>query len=190
MINSVLKKVCKPETFRDLGPVATAELVKLVQQLPDRLWELEDERKENKFAVFHHTQHIIFRFTPGNRDPRETYTNPIWQVWRRHLLPLMDAITSQYQHRNPVYSKIMLARLLASNTIDRHVDGAGANLHTHKVHVPLITNPLALFTIDDETRHLDVGRAWEVNNIAPHAVENMGTDHRVHLIFEHFDMPG
>ncbi|WP_172970266.1 aspartyl/asparaginyl beta-hydroxylase domain-containing protein [Erythrobacter sp. THAF29] len=177
----------KPKTYLDLGKFEVSELSALVAKLPDSLWSIEDQRKENNFSVFHHTQHIIFRFTPGNRDHTDFYTNPIWDVWKARLLPLMDAITAQYGHVETAYSKVMLARLLSGHSIDRHVDGAGANLHTHKVHVPLISGPSATFTIEDDERHLEVGRAYEVNNIKRHSACNLEGSHRVHLIFEHYD---
>ena len=182
-----MKKVTKPDTFRELGEFNVSALVDLVSSLPESLWAVEDERKENNFPVFHHTQHIIFRFTPGNRDHREFYTNPIWSVWKNRLLPLMDAITDQYEHRDRIYSKVMLARLLPRQEIDRHVDGAGANLYTHKVHVPLVSDPQVQFLIEDDVRHLEVGRAYEVNNIVRHGVRNPTDTHRIHLIFEHYD---
>ncbi|MFT7359647.1 aspartyl/asparaginyl beta-hydroxylase domain-containing protein [Parasphingorhabdus sp.] len=182
-----MKHVQKPETFSDLGSYDVEPLSAMVASIPDSLWAIEDGRKENSFAVFHHTQHIIFRFTEGNHDPRKFYSNPIWSVWQNRLLPLMDAITDQYGHKSCEYSKVMLARLLAGQEIDRHVDGAGSNLLTHKTHVPLQTNPDALFTIEDDTRHLAYGNAYEVNNIVRHAAVNRGAEHRVHLIFEHFD---
>ncbi|MEP5152711.1 aspartyl/asparaginyl beta-hydroxylase domain-containing protein, partial [Planktotalea sp.] len=120
-------------------------------------------------------------------DPRTHYSTPIWMIWQQMLRPLMDGITAQYGYASCEYSKIMLARLSAGAVIDRHIDGAGSNLVTHKVHVPLQTNPGAVFYIDDEERHLEVGRAYEVNNIAPHGVQNTGDEDRIHLIFEFFD---
>ena len=182
-----LVKVRKPRDFKDLGPVDCAQLVKLVSQLPDEIWELEDSLKENKFDVFHHTQHVVFRFTPGNLDPREHYDRPLWTVWEARLLPLMAGLADQYGYGNVVFSKAMLARLRAGQMIDLHSDGAGSNMVTHKIHVPLITNSKALFHIGEETRHLEVGRAFEVNNIARHGVENKGAEDRVHFIFEFFD---
>ncbi|MGH1579276.1 aspartyl/asparaginyl beta-hydroxylase domain-containing protein [Planktotalea sp.] len=182
-----LPLVEKPETFLDLGPVDVAPLWAQVQRLSETVWLQEDNAKENKFDVFHHTRHIIFRFTPSNRDPREFYSNPIWMIWKPLLLPVMNGITAQYGLKQCEYSKVMLARLSAGAVIDRHVDGAGSNLVTHKVHVPLQTNEGAVFYIGDSKRHLAVGRAYEVNNIAPHGVENTGDEDRIHLIFEHFD---
>lgn len=182
-----LPLVQKPEDFRDLGPVDVAPLWAQVERLSEAVWQKEDAVKENKFSVFHHTRHIVFRFTPSNRDPRDYYSNPIWTIWQPLLLPLMEGITRQYGHTRCDYPKVMLARLAAGAVIDRHVDGAGSNLRTHKVHVPLQTNEGAVFSIGETRRHLPVGRAYEVNNIAPHGVENTGTEDRIHLIFEHFD---
>ena len=182
-----MEPVVKPETFRHLGEFDVSSLAELVSKLPDKLWEIEDERKENKFSVFHHTQHIIFRFCPGNQDPRNFYSTPIWSVWKNKLQPLLEKICEPYGYKNITFSKVMLARLLAGHEIDRHVDGAGSNLVTHKIHVPLQTNPKATFTIEEDTRHLQYGSAFEVNNIARHAAANLGEEHRIHLIFEFFE---
>lgn len=182
-----LARVEKPEAFLDLGAVDVAPLQAQVARLSEKVWDQENDAKENKFDVFHQTRHIIFRFTPSNRDPREHYSTPIWMVWQPILLPMMEGITVQYGHKTCEFSKIMLARLSANAVIDRHVDGAESNLVTHKVHVPLQSNPGAVFYIGDHQRHLEVGRAYEVNNIAPHGVENKGSQDRIHLIFEHYD---
>lgn len=182
-----VKKVNKPKTYRDLGKFDVTEVQNTVLRLSDRLWKIENQRKENNFSVFHHTEHIIFRFPPGNQNPLNYYSNPIWRIWEPMLLPLMDEITAPYDHKECQYSKVMLARLLAGQHIDRHVDGAGSNLLTHKMHVPIITNPNVLFTVEDDTRHLKFAHAYEVNNIVRHAASNNSDQHRVHLIFEHFD---
>lgn len=182
-----LPHVEKPQDFRDLGPVDINSVWAQVQRLSEQVWNLENDAKENKFSVFHHTRHIVFRFTPSNRDPREAYSNPIWTVWKPLLRPLMEKIVEPYGHKACAFPKVMLARLAAGAVIDRHTDGAGSNLVTHKMHVPLQTNPDAVFHIGAVTRHLELGRAYEVNNIVSHGVVNGGTEDRIHLIFEHYD---
>ena len=103
------------------------------------------------------------------------------------LLPIMKKMVEPYGFRQPEFPKVMLARLEAGHVIDRHVDGAGANLHTHKIHIPLQTNEKALFHIDDKSFNLKEGVGYEVNNIIPHGVENYGDEDRIHLIFEVFE---
>jgi hypothetical protein len=179
--------VQKPETVRDLGAVDVQALKTRVARISEQVWQLEDARKENDFAVFHHTRHIIFRFTRGNQDPEDNYETPAWQVWRSLLEPVMQRAIGAYEFRDPAFSKAMLARLQAGQHIDLHSDGAGSNWRTHKIHVPLITNPGALYLCGEQGFHLAEGRAWEVNNIRPHGGVNKGSEDRVHLIFEVFD---
>ena len=182
-----LPHVVKPESVKKLEQVDISKIKPLILGLTEKVWNLEDDRKENRFSCFHHTRHIVFRFIEKNEDPRRFYSNPIWGVWRPMLEPLFNQIVSGYGFREPVFPKVMLARLAAGHVIDRHVDGAGSNLTTHKIHIPIQTNPLALFTSNDQTSHLEEGHAYEVNNIAAHAVENRGEADRIHLIFEVFD---
>lgn len=183
----MLPLVTKPATVRDLGPVDIATLRDRVAALSEQVWAGENARKENDFEVFHHTRHIVFRFTPGNRDPEDHYETQGWAVWRGLLEPVMAAAVEPYGLAQPEYSKAMLARLEAGQGIDLHSDGAGSNLRTHKIHVPLITNPDALYLFGDQGFHLAEGRAWEVNNIVPHGGVNAGDADRIHLIFEVFD---
>lgn len=179
--------VSKPHTVRELGPVDIARLRALVSRISEDVWALEDADKENAFACFHHTRHIIFRFIEGGRDHRVSYDRPVWQAWQGHILPILHAAIEPYGFRSPVFPKVMLARLAAGYGIDRHVDGGGTNLHTHKIHVPLQTSDAAAFTVGDETCYFREGVAYEVNNIRPHAAMNAGTIDRIHLIFEVFE---
>jgi hypothetical protein len=183
----MLPFVQKPETVRDLGIVDVHALRARVAMLSEQLWELENARKENDFAVFHHTRHIIFRFTPGNQDPEDHYETPAWLVWRSLLEPVMRQAIASYGFGDPAFPKAMLARLQAGQHIDLHSDGAGSNLRTHKIHVPLITNADALYLCGEQGFHLAEGRAWEVNNIRPHGGVNNGSADRIHFIFEVYD---
>jgi hypothetical protein len=178
------RPVVKPEFLRELCQVDTCELTALVQRTSETFWNLEDSRKENRFSVFHDTRHIVFRFIDGNRDHRVFYSNPIWEIWRRFLLPVMDAAAHPYGFRSPAFPKVMLARLSGGSVVDRHTDGAGSNLYTHKIHIPIQTNDQAWVTVRDRRFHLEPGLAYELNNIAPHGAENRGQADRIHLIFE------
>ena len=121
------------------------------------------------------------------RDHRKFYSNPIWSVWKPDLLPILDGVVVPYDFCKPIYPKVMLARLQAGAEIDRHTDGAGSNKFTHKIHVPIQTNEKAQMFINDRAFHLEAGCAYEVNNLVRHAVENLGAEDRIHLIFEVFD---
>lgn len=53
-----------------------------------------------------------------------------------------------------------------------------------RVHVPIVTNPLATATTDDGELHMEVGKAYRFNTRAMHAVHNDGDTPRVHLVFD------
>src|SRR5262245_61912152 len=154
--------VSKPESIRELGVVDITAVKDLVGRLSESVWNQHDEVKENQFECFHDTKHIIFRFINGMRDHRRFYSNPIWPVWQPHLLPLMNRAIEPYAFRQPVFPKVMLARLAAGASIDRHVDGGGSNLFTHKIHVPIQSAEQAVMLINDEPFHLLEGHVYEV----------------------------
>lgn len=176
--------VRKPVDILPLGGVDIDELLPLVSKMSERTWSLENECKENAFAVFHHTQHFVFRFIHDNRHPHDYYSNPAWELWKARLLPVINQAIALYGFAAPVFPKVMFARLKAHNRIDRHRDGAGSNLLTHKIHVPLVTNARALLEVGETRMHLEKGQAYEVNNIIDHGAVNDGDEDRIHLIFE------
>ena len=185
-----LPRVAKPARVRPLGAVGIDDLRSHVARLSEKVWAQEDAAKENDYFCFHHTRHIIFRFIVGNCDPRRFYSQPIWAVWQPLLLPLLARAAAPYGFADPVYPKVMLARLAAGHGIDLHMDAESSNPLVHKVHVPLETNPRSVLTVDGEDFHLPAGRAWEVNNLAPHGAFNGGEEDRIHLIFEVFEGAG
>ncbi len=182
-----MRKVKKPRFIKELGAVDINAIKKSIEKISEKTWNLENQRKENDFDCFHHTRHVIFRFIEGMRDHRVFYSNPIWSVWEPSLLPILDKVIKSFEFGKAEFPKVMLARLQAGASIDSHRDGAGSNLYTHKIHIPIQTNEKAKMIINNKRFKLEEGQAYEVNNLVSHAVENFGNEDRVHLIFEVFD---
>ncbi len=179
--------VKKPASIKRLIKVDGTEIFNFYSKLSENDWSIENKAKENNFPCFHHTQHIIFRFIEGNLDPKIIYSNPIWEIAKPIFLPLFDQISDHYKFSKPCYPKVMLARLQAGHVINKHVDGAGSNKLTHKIHIPLQTNSDAIMIVEDHEMHLEKGYAYEVNNLISHGVQNTGKVDRIHLIIEVFD---
>ena len=186
-----LRRVAKPARVRRLGAVDVAELRAHVERVSEKVWRQEDADKENDYFCFTHTRHIVFRFIHRNRTPLHYYSNPVWTVWQRLLLPVMAQAAAPYGYADPVYPKAMLARLAAGHGIDQHTDGdghgEGSHPLTHRIHVPLQTNPRATLTVDGADFHLEAGHAFEVNNLVPHSAFNGGEEDRIHFLFEVFE---
>ncbi len=179
--------VRKPKTITELGFINITELQSMCNQFGDRVWQQEDRVKENKFDIFHHTQHIIFRFIEGNRDPRIFYSNPIWAVWQNVLIPAMFVAVKSFQFTDAVFPKVMLAKLSPNSCIDEHIDANLATRYVHKIHIPLVTNSFVYYVQNGIQYHLSQGKAYELNNMQAHGVRNDSQQQRIHLIFEVYD---
>lgn len=79
----------------------------------------------------------------------------------------------------------MLTRLRAGSVIGRHKDKGEVTARTHRIHLPIMTNPQCIFTVDAESRHMEAGDVWIIDNVDKyHSVVNNGSTHRVHLIID------
>jgi len=79
----------------------------------------------------------------------------------------------------------MLTKLNAHTVIPRHRDRGPLTSKTHRIHVPIITNMKCIFNVGEESRNLEAGKIWIIDNVDRyHSVENNGECDRVHLIVD------
>jgi hypothetical protein len=79
----------------------------------------------------------------------------------------------------------MLTKLNANTVIPRHKDVGPITAKTHRIHVPVITNTQCIFTVENESKNLEAGHIWIIDNVGRyHSVENKGQQDRVHLIID------
>lgn len=53
-----------------------------------------------------------------------------------------------------------------------------------RLHVPILTSPAALFTVEDEEVHFSAGGAWYLNANCLHGVRNGSRQPRIHLMLD------
>lgn len=78
---------------------------------------------------------------------------------------------------------LMLSVVMPGESIPSHIDQQGPNW-LFRVHAPLTTNPLAIFWCGGFPYRMEVGKAYKVNTLAEHAIENPGKSARVHFMFD------
>jgi hypothetical protein len=178
----------KTTTIRRLGSVDIAALRDAVAQIPDALWDSENQAKPNRFEALDSTRHIVFRFVSNFRDWRESHDRNLWPEWKQLLEPVLKQSTADYGYARGAYPRVMLARMAPGGVIHPHRDANPAAKWPHKIHVPLFTNPDVAFYVDGVEYHFAEGEAVEVNNMGVHAVANRGETDRIHLIFEYYDL--
>ena len=125
---------------------------------------------------------------------RETLTVPLlWNEvpsdtdvphrWYQTFKEDLDAIEEQLNA--PHIHTALLIKLPAGKMITPHIDAAPHFKLYSRIHIPIITNPGCIFTVGGESKHLERGHMWEIDNDnKKHSVVNLGTEDRVHLLID------
>ncbi len=179
--------------YRNLGTADVSELRRLTEMLTDAHWLANTERQK-RYSVHKDTQFIgivydeDFRHTDGTRQPA-------LQMFGPALQPVLAQVADFYENdaqtlakfEKPVrgyFIRVSLAKLIAGGKISVHQDKNFSLTHSHRVHVPLITNEQVHFYVGKERRHLKAGEIVEINNRRLHYVANQSEEDRVHLILD------
>jgi len=97
----------------------------------------------------------------------------------------MESIVATHYRPGGRILRAMMARLPAGATIGRHRDEHPSFAASHRVHIPLLTNPGVSFLVGDDRIVTEEGVAFELNNSLPHEVLNEGDAPRIHFIFDY-----
>lgn len=81
-------------------------------------------------------------------------------------------------------ARILLIKLNSKSDVSVHTDNGDYLSSVNRCHIPIITNDLVTYTIDQESIHMKPGECWEINNFKPHSVNNDGYEDRVHLLID------
>lgn len=102
--------------------------------------------------------------------------------WGEMFQPIADTLVRHYYHSCSV-SGIGMFTLDPGVIHPAHADVQTPDWMV-RVHVPIVTNPGAVIVMGDGEHHLQVGKAYRMNTLATHAVENRGKTPRLHFIFD------
>lgn len=179
--------------FSYIGNVATGELKELVRQRTEAEWN-ELSVRHQRYEVHRNTRMIGLVYDPDFRHSHPTRL-PTLAVFEKALRPAL-AITAEHFENSETgtdlvqrfglgyFIRATLVRLAAGHGIAEHQDLNFSLTHSHRVHLPVITNDAVRFTVGGETINMREGDIWEINNRRLHSVHNDGDEDRVHLILD------
>jgi len=187
-----------PGNFFHIGDIDTAELKELVNNLTEAQWTSFSVRQK-RYEVHQHTETIGLVYDPDFRHSHPTRL-PALQLFEEALRPALWMTADHFEETETgqqlvrengqgYFIRATLVRLKAGCSIDEHQDMNFSLTHSHRVHLPIITNDRVLFTVGKETINMREGQLTEVNNRRRHSVHNEGPEDRVHLILD-FVLPG
>jgi hypothetical protein len=104
---------------------------------------------------------------------------PLFEKFKQELELILDSLKQFYNFNE--YAAF-ISRLSPGGVIDLHQDGGEFLEQIHRLHIPLKTNPDCLYIVEDVALNMQVGNAYEIDNMRVHGVENKGNDYRIHLV--------
>jgi hypothetical protein len=151
-------------------------------QFDESDWTRYQERKNTGGIASAYSDTIPLIYNPNDKALEPAY-HEHFACFSKHLNNIITMAEPQLGSVTP--RQAMLTRLRAGSEIRRHKDKGQLTAKTHRIHVPIITNPDCLFSIEDEVKHLGAGEIWIIDNVNRfHSVANKGTQNRIHLILD------
>lgn len=170
-------------TLKDLGEVDASALVERVMGLDESAWQANQYR-QNAYSVHEHTESLVMVFCTG--WPEMTVSKEeSWDTLHEFAVPLMHNILGNHYPKGGTIIRAMAAKLKSGGVIAPHRDTHQSFVCSHRIHVPITTNPGVRFMIDGRPHQLAVGHAYEINNQHNHSVMNSGAEDRITFIFDY-----
>ena len=184
--------------FVHIGNVEVAALKQRVLELPEQQWQGEAFRQQ-RYEVHRDTQTVPLVFDPDFRHTHPTRL-PVLQVFESLIRPTLKMAADHFddspkgqqlfkQYGMGYFVRANLVGLKSGGEITRHTDNNFSLVHSHRLHLPIITNQEVEFTVGEETINMQEGELYEINNRRMHSVKNAGAANRVHLILDYV-IPG
>lgn len=168
------------EPILSLGPV------------PEYPKSFDEDDWNNKVGIQRKTKLTIFRdcdtiplmweYAKGKPHKIAAKTEFYDKYFDKQFFWWVESRLLQYYRYGHIISALF-AKLKPNGELKPHVDGGISVVHNHNVHIPITTNEGCLFTVGGKTKHLEVGKMYEVDNTVTHSVVN-GDTPRIHLIVE------
>ena len=161
------------------GTADIAKIADAVAALPEDEW-LEDGYRQETFASHRDTNTVPLLFDPDFRHTSPTRRKN-YDRFASIVEPVHATLASFFGEDGWIIRSLFV-RLLPGGEIPPHTDRGFSLTNSHRLHVPVVTNDDAGFSVGDQEQHMACGEIWEINNQRRHSAWNRGTQGRIHLI--------
>jgi hypothetical protein len=128
---------------------------------------------------FRHTKPTIHKHFPIFKNPLNEVTQLLSETFNSQTNTFLNSF-----YGKGYYIRVNLVKLLKGGDIPEHIDETFSLSHSHRIHLPIITNDKVVFTVGGESLCLKEGEMYEINNKHHHKVANLGDHDRVHMILD------
>ena len=171
-------------SLKTLGDIDIEPLRQAILALDDDAW-LSNEQRQTDYEVHRLTHSIVLVFCEGPMHDLVVQKKSGWEMLSDTAVPVMHELIDRAYPPGGTVIRAMAAKLLSRGRIAPHFDAQITFRRSHRIHVPITTNPRVRFMIDGKPYRLEVGQAYEINNQQTHSVINSGTEDRITFIFDY-----
>jgi len=115
------------------------------------------------------------------QEPYQEVTETI-QKYLDAFQPINDWLKTQYTEHT--FVKCEMNHVGPKSQIGIHKDLCWFHEHSHRIHIPVVTNLKCFFVVGGRKYHFEVGKFYEINNRSFHHAENNGNAGRFHLVLD------
>ena len=170
--------------LKELGEIDVGALRNAILGLGEKDW-LSNEQRQNDYEVHRQTQSVILVFCDGPMHDLVVTKESGWDLLADAAVPVMHELIGSAYPPGGTIIRAMAAKLLSRGRIASHFDSHPTFRYSHRIHVPITTNPRVRFSIDGRPYRMQVGQAYEINNQKTHSVINSGNEDRITFIFDY-----
>lgn len=172
------------EPFKYVGLIPNFDkLLNKVLTFNETNWSHYKERKNTGRVASYHIDAIPLKYSANLLTYTEDKKSEYYEEFESYILDLCQMVSDCV---GPVSEKrSILTRMKPKQVIKPHRDSGPILTTTHRVHLPIITNSLCVFTVGEVSMNLKPGEIWIIDNTDRiHSVENYGSTDRVHLLVD------
>lgn len=174
----------EPFNFKMHKLYNVSDIANLVDKF-DKEWKIDTIRQE-MFPVHKNTfSYFIYDHTT-NWVVGDEY-KAVLVSGLTNLVSLIDPIIKDLEEiHNGRVAKVLLIKLSKGQDVLPHRDNFDYANSVRRHHIPIITNELVSFTVEQESIRMLAGECWEINNSKVHSADNQSDIPRVHLLIDIF----
>lgn len=171
--------------YKFISKINVNDFKSKIKELPDKVWN-EHTLRQTLFEPHKYTQTLEIMW-----DIESLQTNKIGKIHSNYYKLDMESFLNKLK---PIYEsiygkgdfiRVLLVKLKCNTNIAPHIDNGESLIKCKRTHIPIITNENVKFTIGGETKYLQEGEIWEINNTEEHSVVNDSDEDRIHLIVDY-----
>ena len=137
--------------------------------------------RQHTYAPHKDTRTIFIRHWEDRKQYNPSVNYPLFSVYGETIQGYLAELSEYYTFTD--YSAIV-TNLKAGARIPPHIDRGEYFVKHHRIHIPIVTDPAAIFTCGDMSIHMEHDTAYEIDNVGSvHSVVS-GQYDRHHVIID------